>query len=241
MIGEMRTAVVIGASSGMGREIAILLAQDGYKVAITGRRCDLLEELRSQNPDNYIVSCFDCTDMNNSEELEAIKDKMGHIDLLFLSAGGGEINKELDFHIENTTTELNVTAFTQIVSWGFNYFKNRGKGHLAAITSIAGLRGGRVAPAYNATKAYQLHYLEGLRQRAKRLKLPISITDIRPGFVDTDMAKGGGKFWVVPLNKASRQIYRDIRRKRDVAYVSRRWRLIAWVMKILPTNIYKRL
>ena len=236
----MRTAVVIGASSGMGREIAILLARNGYKVAVTGRRCDLLEELRSQNPDNYIVSCFDCTDMNNSSELEAIKNKMGHIDLLFVGAGGGEINKELNFHIENTTAELNVMAFTQIVSWGFNYFRNRGKGHLAAITSIAGLRGGRVAPAYNASKAYQLHYLEGLRQRAKKLQLPVYITDIRPGFVDTDMAKGGGKFWVVPLNKASRQIYRDIRKKREVAYISRRWRLIGWLLKLMPSWLYMR-
>ena len=206
----MKTAVIIGATSGMGKELAILLAQDGYKVALTGRRCELLEEIRSQNPDNYIVSCFDSTDMNNTSELEAIRDQMGHIDLLFVSAGSGEINKELDFQTENTTNVLNVLAFTEIVTWGFNYFKNRGKGHLAAITSIAGIRGGRVAPAYNASKAYQIHYLEGLRQRAKRHKLRITVTDIRPGFVDTAMAKGGGKFWVVPVNKASKQIYIDI-------------------------------
>ena len=214
MIAENKTAVIIGASSGMGREIAKFLAQDGYRVAITGRRSELLEELRSQNPDNYIVRCFDCTDMSNSEELEAIREQLGHIDLLFLSSGKGEINKQLDFPIENATNELNVMAFTEIVGWAFSYFKDQGKGHLAVITSIAGIRGGRVSPSYNASKAYQIHYLEGLRQRAKRLKLPIIITDIRPGFVDTPMAKGGGKFWVVPLNKASRQIYEDLKRKK---------------------------
>ena len=237
----MKTAVIIGATSGMGKELAILLARDGYQVAITGRRCELLEEIRSQNPDNYIVSCYDCTDMNNASELEAIRDQMGHIDLLFVSSGSGEINKELDFQTENTANVLNVLAFTEIVTWGFNYFKKRGKGHLAAITSIAGIRGGRVAPAYNASKAYQIHYLEGLRQRAKRHKLPITVTDIRPGFVDTAMSKGGGKFWVVPVNKASEQIYSDIRRKKAVSYVSRRWRLIAWLLKLLPSGIYKRL
>ena len=237
----MKTAVVIGASSGMGRELAMLLVKDGYKVAITGRRKELLEELKSQNPDNYIVSCFDCMEMNNASELEQISAKLGDIDLLILSAGKGEINKELDFHIENTANRLNVLAFTEIVTWAFNYFKNREKGHLAVITSIAGLRGGRVAPAYNASKAYQLRYLEGLRQRAKRLNLSLHITDIRPGFVDTAMAKGGGKFWVVPVKKASSQIYRAIRRKKDIVYISRRWRLIAWILKLMPPKLYKRM
>ena len=237
----MKTAVVIGASSGMGRELARLLVEDGYKVAITGRRRELLEELQSRNPENYIVSCFDCTEMNNTAELEQIRAQLGDIDLIILSAGKGEINKELDFHIENTANRLNVMAFTEIVTWAFNYFKNRRKGHLAVITSIAGLRGGRVAPAYNASKAYQVHYLEGLRQRVKRLNLPLYITDIRPGFVDTDMAKGGGKFWVVPVKKASSQIYSALRRKKDIVYVSRRWRLIAWILKLLPPKLYKRM
>lgn len=236
-----KTAVVIGASSGMGREIAIKLAQDGFKMGITGRRRELLDELRAQSPENFLVSCFDCTEMRNTAKLEALRDRLGHIDLLFLSSGNGEINKELDFEIENATNELNVMAFTEITSWGFNYFKKRGKGHLAVITSIAGIRGGRVAPAYNASKAYQLHYLEGLRQRAKRLKIAVYITDIRPGFVDTSMAKGGGKFWVVPLKKAARIIYRDLQQKKAISYVSRRWRLIAWVLKLIPPNIYKRM
>ena len=237
----MKTAVVIGASSGMGREIATLLAQDNYKVAITGRRLELLEELQSQSPENYIISSFDCTLMDNTAELEAIKDQLGHIDLLFLSSGNGEINKELDFTIENDTNSLNVVAFTEIVTWAFNNFKNRGKGHLAVISSIAGIRGGRVAPSYNASKAYQIHYLEGLRQRAQRLQLPIYITDIRPGFVDTPMAKGGGKFWVVPLEKASRQIFKALQHKKEIVYISRRWRIIAWLLKILHPKIYKRL
>ena len=237
----MKTAVIIGASSGMGRELAKLLVNDDYKVAITGRRRELLDELHSQNPDNYIVSCFDCRSMNNGAELEAIRKELGHIDLLILSAGQGEINKTLDFSIENATNELNVLAFTEIVTWAFNYFKERGSGHLTVISSIAGLRGGRVAPAYNASKAYQVHYLEGLRQRARRLNLPVYITDIRPGFVATAMAKGGGRFWEIPVKKASYQIYRAIKAKKDIVYVSRRWRIIAWILKLMPPKLYKRM
>ena len=237
----MKNAVVIGASSGMGRELSRLLARDGYKVGITARREELLEELSSEDPGKYQVSSFDCRNMNNTEYLETLAKDLDPIDLIVLSAGNGEINKELDFTIEYETNLLNVQAFTEIVDWSFNYFRKKEKGQIAVITSIAGIRGGRVAPAYNASKAYQIHYLEGLRQRAARLKLPIAITDIRPGFVDTDMAKGGGKFWVVPKYKAAKQIYGHILKKRDIAYVSKRWALIAWLMKLLPNWIYKKM
>ena len=234
-------ALIIGASSGMGRILAQLLAEDGHYVGITGRRKSLLEELKSERPEQFFVSSFDCTSMDNTAELDNIVRNMGRIDLLILSAGNGEINKKLDYEIEHETNLLNVNAFTQIVTWAFNYFSEQEKGQIAVITSIAGIRGGRVAPSYNASKAYQINYLEGLRQRASRSKLPITITDIRPGFVDTAMAKGGRRFWVVPAEKAGRQIYKHIKAGHRVAYVSKRWRLIAWVMKWMPNRIYKRL
>lgn len=237
----MKKALVLGASSGIGRELAKLLADDGIFTAITGRRKDLLEELQSGNPDKFYISSYDCTNMENTRQLDKVLEKLEDIDLFILCAGQGEINKDLDFHIENQTNLLNVTAFTESVTWAFNYFENKGRGHLVVITSIAGIRGGRVAPAYNASKAYQIHYLEGLRQRVNRLKLPIAITDIRPGFVDTAMAKGGGKFWVIPKEKAARQIYSHIKHKSDIAYVSKRWRLIAWLLKLIPHSIYRRL
>ena len=234
-------ALIIGASSGMGRILARLLAEDGHHVGITGRRKNLLEGLKNTHPGQFHIHSFDCTGLNNTAELDEIARQMGPIELLILCAGNGEINKGLDYEIEHETNLLNVNAFTQIITWAFTYFKQQGKGQIAVITSIAGIRGGRVAPAYNASKAYQIHYLEGLRQRAVKKGLNITITDIRPGFVDTAMAKGGRKFWVVPSEKAARQIYRHILAGRNVAYVSKRWRLIAWVLKILPTYIYKRL
>ncbi len=237
----MKNAIVIGASSGMGRELARILVEEGYRVGITGRRQNLLEELSSESPGQYLIRSFDCRDLQNTSHLESLAALLDPVELVVLSAGNGEINKALDFAVEHETNELNVLAFTEIASWTFRYFKQKGKGQLAVITSIAGIRGGRVAPAYNASKAYQIHYLEGLRQRATRLKLPIVITDIRPGFVDTDMAKGDGKFWVAPKFKAAKQIYGHIRKRRDIAYVSKRWRSIAWILKLLPHWIYKKM
>ena len=149
--------------------------------------------------------------------------------------------EKLEFDIENSTNKLNVIAFTEIVDWTFNYFEKQGKGHLIAISSIAGIRGSRIAPAYNASKAYQINYLEGLRQKATKTKKPIYITDIRPGFVDTDMAKGEGQFWVATKEKAAKQIFGFIKKKKTVGYVSKRWRLIAILLKVIPNGIYKRI
>jgi len=163
------------------------------------------------------------------------------LDLLILSSGTGDLNENLDVEIENTTNKLNVIAFTEIVDWAYTYFKEKGKGHIVAISSVAGIRGSRFAPAYSASKAYQINYLEGLRQKANQAKKAIFITDIRPGFVDTDMAKGEGQFWVTPKEKAAKQIFRIIQRKKSVGYVSKRWRLIAFLLKILPKSVHKRM
>jgi len=237
----MKKALIVGASSGMGRELVQLLAENGYSVGITGRRAALLKEVQSQFPDRISYRAYDCRALDNARELEQLKHEVGGMELLILCAGSGEINKSLDFRLEKETNDLNVQAFTEIVCWAFNSFIAQGDGQIAVITSIAGIRGGRVAPAYNASKAYQIHYLEGLRQRAARMKLPISITDIRPGFVDTAMAKGDRKFWVVPKEKAARQAFYHIRKKSKIAYISKRWRLIAWLFKLMPLQLYQKL
>jgi short-subunit dehydrogenase len=166
---------------------------------------------------------------------------IGGIDLLIISSGIGEINDRLAFEIEKRTIQTNVVGFTCIADWAFNYFEKQKSGHLVAITSIGGLRGSRQAPAYNATKAYQINYLEGLRQKAKKLKQDIFITDVRPGLVATAMAKGEGLFWVMPVEKTAMQIYKAIICKKQVAYVTKRWRLIAALLKLLPRQIYDKM
>ena len=111
----------------------------------------------------------------------------------------------------------------------------------AAIWSVGGLRGGGAAPAYNASKAYQINYAEGLRQRAAKSGLPLPVTDIRPGFVATEMAKGEGLFWVMPVDRVVEGIVRAIRRRRSVAVVTRRWRLPAWLIRHMPECIYRKM
>lgn len=237
----MKKAIVIGATSGIGNELSKTLVQNGYKVGITGRRKPELEKLQKSNLDNYVISSFDCTNVNNSEKLDELTSLIDGLDLLILSSGTGDLNENLDFKIENKTNSLNVNAFTEIVDWAFNYFEKQGKGHLVAISSIAGLRGSRISPAYNASKAYQINYLEGLRQKATKTKKPIYITDIRPGFVDTDMAKGEGKFWVASKEKATQQIFEIIKRKKNIGYVTKRWWIVAKLLSWIPNGIYKKM
>jgi short-subunit dehydrogenase len=238
----MKRAIVVGATSGIGRQLAIILADNNYKVGITGRRDQLLLNLQATKPENFIVSVFDVTAIEDiPEKLKQLTDESGGLDLLVLSSGTGKLNPTLDTSIEQQTNAVNVTGFTAVADWSFNFFQKQGSGHFAAITSVAAIRGGRQAPAYSASKAYQVNYLEGLRQKVKNLKLPVCITDIRPGFVDTAMAQGDGKFWVAPVDKAAKQIFKAIENKRDVVYITKRWRLVAFLFRLIPGFLYKRM
>lgn len=238
----MKKAIIIGATSGIGKGLAKVLVNNNYKVGVTGRRNELLNDLKTENPDTYFVKSFDVTDTKISvQKLEELTAELGGLDLLIISSGTGDINKALDFEIEERTIKTNVLGFTCIADWAFNYFEKQKYGHLVAISSIGGLRGSRHAPAYNATKAFQMNYLEGLRQKAKNLKEPIIISDIRPGLVDTEMAKGEGLFWVMPVDKVVNQIYKAIISKKKIAYVTKRWHLIATILKLLPRQIYDRM
>ena len=237
----MDKVVVIGASSGIGMELAKSFANSNYLVGITGRRKALLHAVQATQPQRILIRSFDCTLENAIVELENLVHAMGGMDLLIYASGTGDLNQVLDQEIVARTNALNVTAFARIVNWGFQYMKQQNSGHLVAISSIGGLRGSGIAPSYNASKAYQINYLEGLRQKVQREKLPIAISDVRPGFVATAMAKGDGQFWVASPEKAARQIFQGIRNKRQVIYVTKRWRIIAVLLKFLPTWIYQRM
>jgi len=238
----MKRAIVIGASSGIGRALAELLVEKGFVVGVTGRRKELLEDLKFRHPGKIFTSVFDVTDSSVvPEKLSALAGEIGGLDLLVLSSGTGHVNEALDFVLERAAIDTNVLPFTQITGWAYAYFKNQGAGHIVGITSIAGIRGGRHAPAYNATKAFQINYLAGLHHKARKAGLPIAITDIRPGFVDTAMAKGENVFWSAPVEKAARQIYRAIEKKKTVAYITRRWGAVAFLLRRLPRWFYERI
>lgn len=238
----MKKVIIIGATSGIGKGLAKLFAENNYIVGITGRRTELLNDLKNENHDSYFIKTFDVKDTAvAAKKLEELTTELGGLDILIISSGTGDINDKLEFEIEKRTIDTNVTGFTFIADWTFNFFEKQKSGHLVAISSLGGLRGSSQAPAYNATKSYQINYLEGLRQKASKLKQPVFITDIRPGFIDTEMAKGEGLFWVMPVEKAVRQIYKAIINRKKVAYVTKRWRLLAIILKLIPGPVYDKM
>src|SRR3989339_606621 len=237
-----KKAIVVGATSGIGRGIAELLVSKGYIVGITGRREHLLNEIKASSPSSYIVSTFDINNTQNVlEKLEDLATQLGGVGLFILSSGVGKRNKDLDLEPELDTIMTNVTGFTTAVNWAYKYFENAGGGKLASISSIAGTRGFGLSPSYSASKSYQIKYLEALRQKAKTTGGKISVTDVRPGFVDTAMGNGDGAFWIAPVEKASKQIVRAIDNKRGVVFVTKRWRIISILLRLIPRSIFERL
>lgn len=239
----MRRVIIVGATSGLGRGIAETYMRRGWTVGVAGRRENLLREVVAQAgtaPALYAVC--DVTDPATAvPALQDLAGRMGGMELLVLSAGVGRQNPELDYAVELPMLRTNVTGWTAIVDWAYCYFRERGGGQLAAISSIAALRGLAPAPAYSATKAFQAHYLEALRQRALASRLPLCVTDIRPGFVDTPLLADPQQFfWVLPPDRAVRAIVRAIDRRRGVAIVTRRWRWLAPLMRLAPTWLLAR-
>lgn len=234
----MKKIIILGASSGIGRELALNYAEAGNRIGIAGRRENLLEEVRFEYPERISIRRIDISKNDTLvSELYALVSEIGGLDMLVISSGTGDLNFELEFESEKRTIETNVSGFTAAIDWGYRFFESQGNGHLVAITSIAALLGGAEAPAYGASKAYQVNYLEALRIRAQKSGKKIFVTDIRPGFVDTDMAKGDGKFWVASVKKAAKQIENGIDKRRKIVYITKRWRIIGFVLRLL--NLFK--
>ena len=238
----MSNSIVFGGTSGIGKELSKKLLLDGYKVVITGRSIDLLYELKAQYPDKVKVRQNDIQDIKQTEAIfNEIADELGTVDIIIHCSGIGYENPNLEWNKEYDTLKTNVIGATKIYDLAFLLFKKQGFGHLVGISSIASLRGNRESPAYFASKAFQVNYLESLYFKAKEIKgRKVHITDVRPGFVDTKMALGDGIFWMSSLDKASNQIYSAIKRKKRRVYISKRWNLIAWVLKIVPSWLMKK-
>src|SRR5260370_2716375 len=198
--------------------------------------------IRSRLPNPAFSRQADISDYSYAMAiLENLIEEMGGVDLIIISSGTGFLNPDLNWAMEKKTLDVNVSGFTAMANVAFHHFVQAGRGHLVGISSIAAIRGSEVAPAYSASKAFMSNYLEGLRIRARKAGLPILVTDIQPGFVDTAMAQGQGLFWVASPQKAARKIYKAIQRKAKHAYVTKRWSVIGWLLKVLPDFLYFKL
>jgi len=233
-----KKAIVIGASSGIGRAVAKVLGQNGYEVGLGARRIELLRQLQQEIPSQTHIKQIDVSKHKMAMALlqELIKE-MGGMDLIVINSGINTHNVNFDWAGEIKTIDVNVSGFVACTNVAIQHFRAQNSGHIVGISSIAGLRGSGRCSAYNASKAFVSNYLEGLRRRLRVDN--IYVTDIRPGLVDTDMVRHQpGLFWMASPEGAAQQIFNVIKKRQAVAYITRRWNMIAWLLKILPDWVY---
>ena len=239
-----KNVIIIGASSGIGKELAKVFSANGFTVGLTARRTNLLEELKGELLGQSFIKYMDLNDTGGSiKALHELIGDMGDVDIVVINSGVGYDNPVLVWEKEKPSIDVNVMGFTAMAVTTTNYFIKRGRGHIVGISSVSAIRPFRLCPAYGASKAFISFYLGGLRNKFVKEGLKdVYVTDIKPGFVYTDMTKGNSKmFWVAEPQKAAKQIYDAIISKKKEAFVTKRWRFVAFMMRILPDFIYNRI
>ena len=232
-----KRAIVIGASSGIGREVALLLMKEGWTVGVAARRVDRLQELHAA-----AVEQIDVTQEEATVRLQSLIRRLGGMDLFFYASGIGKQNRELKADIELATLETNGLGFTRMIGEAYRYFAERGRGHIAAITSIAGTKGLGPAPSYSATKAMQNVYLQALEQQANARGLKIRFTDIRPGFVDTALLDGDFHYpMMLKPERVAQEILYAINHHQHIRVIDWKYRLMTAFWRRIPRWLWRRI
>lgn len=234
---ENKKAIVIGASSGIGMEVAKLLIAQGWTVGIAARRMELMQDIGAAAVEQLDVTADDATQI-----LDKLIDKTGGMDLFFYSSGIGKQNRNLEESVELNTMMTNGVGFTRMIGAAYRFFSTHGGGHIAAITSIAGTKGLGPAPSYSATKAMQSTYLQALEQLANSQGLNIRITDIRPGFVDTALLAGTFKYpMMLRADKVAQEIVSAINSKNHIRVIDWKYRILTALWRRIPRFIWRRI
>ena len=239
----MKKVIIVGATSGIGREVALSMLRKGWLLGVAGRREDLLEELRAEFPENVVVYPIDVTKDDAEERLLHLAELRGGMDLFFLASGIGRQNLSLDEDIEVRTSETNVSGFIRVVTAAYRYFEMKGSGHIAVVSSIAGTKGLGAAPAYSATKQFQNTYIDALAQLSRMTKANIRFTDIRPGFVDTALLNSGEHKYPMLMSpaKVASAIMSAIEKKKRVVVIDWRYRILVFFWKLIPQWLWEKL
>lgn len=238
----MKKIIIMGATSGIGRETAFQYISDGWTVGIAGRRAESLQRIRQVAPDRIHTQVIDVRSDDAPQQLQRLIDQMGGMDVYLHSSGIGFQNPELDEGTELDTVRTNADGFTRMVTAAFNYFKTRSNGgHIAAISSVAGTKGLGIAPAYSATKRFQSNYIQALAQLAHIKKIPVSFTDIRPGFVETELLKSHRFPMLMQPADVARIIFRGVNRRQRILTIDWRYRLVVALWRLIPNWLWERM
>ncbi len=245
----MKKAIVIGATSGIGRETAVRLVEEGWEVGVSGRRIEALEAFREEYGERVHFKQMDVIQEDATARLDALIDEMGAPDLLLYVSGVGYQNRELDIDKEIRTVRTNCEGLVRILAHFVDYVRKHPdaysaehNAHIAVVTSVAGTAGLGTAPAYSATKRMQQTYISALAQLVRMEKIPVMFTDIRPGFVATDILNSDKKYpMLLTLQKAADEVMKAIRRKRRIYIFDWKFRILVFFWRLVPRCIWERL
>ena len=245
----LQRVIVIGATSGIGRAVVEHLAKEGVRIGIAGRREDRLQELQQRFGKELIsYRVMDVTEPSATEALDELIAEVGAPDALLYASGIGKQNPTLDEAIELRTVETNCAGMVRIVDHFINYVKRepaynkKHKAHIAVITSVAGTMGMGPAPAYSATKSMQSAYLVALAQHARMQKLPITVGDIRPGFVATEILNPEKRYpMIMSAERAAHFVTRSLRRHKRITIFDWRYRFLVGFWRMIPRCIWERM
>ncbi len=245
-----RRGLIIGASDGLGAELARKLAREGYTLALLARRAEKLDalcqeintSLKAQRAYAYV---HDVADYNQVPDLlRKVVAQLGGLDLVIFVAGvnypPGGIDK-FSFDNDRQMVEVNLIGAMAWLHPISEMFLSAKAGQIVGISSVAGDRGRVGNPGYNTSKAGLTTYLEALRNRLTRYG--VNVLTVKPGFLKTDMlkaAQGATPFAIEP-SQAADDILRAIKQRKQLIYTPSIWRWIMLVIQNMPSFIFRRL
>lgn len=237
---EAKRIVVVGATSGIGLDVARLFISRGWFVGVAGRNTQMLDALKQENPSQVYTAVIDITHSDAPERLSHLIEEMNGMDVYFHSSGIGYNNPQLDETKELDTLRTNGEGFTRMIGATYRYFRLRKKGQIVAISSVAATRGMGSAPAYSATKRFQMHYLQSIRQLATTDSLHLTVTEIRPGFVDTPLLRDGKYPMLMESKIVAQAIVKAVIRRKRLLTFDWRYRLLVAFWRMIPVRIWEK-
>lgn len=240
----MKKIIIVGASSGMGRRLALDFARLGWRVGIAARREDQLKEIKAQNPDRIEYAAIDVAAQDAVDRFYNLIEQLDGMDYLVYAAGCGWRNPDLDEASDEQTIAVNVLGFTRIVNAAYKYYKrtaNVDRGHIACITSVGGTKGIGISATYSASKRYQWTYLQAIDQLAHQQHVNVAISDLRPGFVDTALLAGRRYPLEMCLDYVAPRMERAIIRAPRVKIIDSRWAIVTALWRMIPACLWRHI
>ena len=237
---ETKRIVVVGATSGIGLDVARLFISRGWLVGVAGRNTQMLDALKQENPSQVYTAVIDITHSDAPERLSRLIEEMGGMDIYFHSSGIGYNNPQLDETKELDTLRTNGEGFTRMIGAAYRYFRLRKEGQIVAISSVAATRGMGSAPAYSGTKRFQMHYLQAIRQLATIDNLRLTVTEIRPGFVDPPLLRDGKFPMLMESERVAQAIVKAVIRGKRLLTFDWRYRLLVAFWRMIPIRAWEK-